>query len=194
MRQLRALAKTRERLLRYSVSAKNALHAAVDDYFPELHEIFKSMATRSLWAILERSPFPADVVLMKVSFFQELIAKNSRKKAGSAQKARALYQAARKSIGLKRVGDADRFRVKICLEEVKRTVLMLRDIDRQMKKIVKEMPSAPYLLSIPGIGPLSAAVYLGELGDPANFQQLHLQVFYSFHDEDKLRSRPLKEA
>jgi transposase len=30
MRQLRTLAKTRERLLRYSVSAKNALHAALD--------------------------------------------------------------------------------------------------------------------------------------------------------------------
>ncbi|HJW29744.1 MAG TPA: hypothetical protein VJ508_10960, partial [Saprospiraceae bacterium] len=35
MRQLRTLAKTRERVLRYSVSAKNALHAALDDYFPE---------------------------------------------------------------------------------------------------------------------------------------------------------------
>jgi transposase len=81
MRQLRTLAKTRERLLRYSVSAKNALHAALDDYFPELHKIFKSMATRSLWAILERSPFPSDVLLRKVSFFQELIAKNARKKS-----------------------------------------------------------------------------------------------------------------
>jgi transposase len=181
-RQLRILAKTRERLLRYSVSAKNALHAALDDYFPELHEIFKSMATRSLWAVLERSPFPADVVLMKVSFFQELIAKSSRKKAGSAQKASALYQAAQKSIGLKSVGSADRFRVKICLEEVKRTVLMLKDIDQQMKKVLKAMPSAPYLLSIPGVGPLSAAVYLGELGDPVNFQNARQIVKYAGYD------------
>src|SRR5208337_839461 len=118
MRQLRTLAKTRERLLRYSIGAKNALHAALDDYFPELHEIFSSMGTRSLWAILEQSPFPDDVVLMKISTLQELIAKSARKKAGAAQKARALYQAAQKSIGLKRIGSADRFRVKICLEEV----------------------------------------------------------------------------
>jgi transposase len=83
---------------------------------------------------LERCPFPDDVVVMKISFLQELIAKSSRKKAGSAQKAKALYQAAQKSIGLKRVGGADRFRVKICLEEVKRTVLMLEDIDRQIVK------------------------------------------------------------
>jgi len=103
MRQLRTLAKTRERLLRYSVSAKNALHAALDDYFPELHKIFWSMGTRSLWAILERCPFPSDVILMKISSLQELIAKSARKKAGSAQKAKALYEAAQNSIGIKRI-------------------------------------------------------------------------------------------
>lgn len=182
MRQLRTLAKTRERLLRYSVSAKNALHAALDDYFPELHEIFWAMGTRSLWAILEQCPFPGDVVLMKRSSLQELIARSSRKNAGSAQKAKALYQAAQKSIGLKRVGGADRFRVKICLEEVKRTVLTLKDIDRQMKKVLMEMPSAPHLLSIPGVGPLSAAVFLGELGNPAYFHNARQIVKYAGYD------------
>jgi transposase len=182
MRQLRTLAKTRERLLRYSVSAKNALHAALDDYFPELHEIFWSMGTRSLWAILERCPLPEDVIPMKISHLQKVIARSSRKKAGSAQKARDLYLAAQKSIGIKGVGGADRFRVKICLEEVKRTVLTLKAIDRQMKKVLMEMPSAPYLLSIPGIGPLSAAVFLGELGDPAYFHNARQIVKYAGYD------------
>jgi transposase len=182
MRQLRTLAKTRERVLRYSVSAKNALHAALDDYFPEVHGIFWSMGTRSLWAILERCPFPAEVLLMKTSSLQELIAKSARKKAGAAQKAKALYQAAQKSIGLKAIGSADRFRVKICLEEVKRTVLMLKDIDRQMKEVLMEMPSAPYLLSIPGVGPLSAAVFLGELGNPAYFHNARQIVKYAGYD------------
>jgi transposase len=182
VRQLRTLSKVRERLLRYSVGAKNALHAALDDYFPELHEIFWSMGARSLWAILERCPFPDDVVLLKISLLRDMITKSSRKKAGADQKARALYQAAQKSIGLKRVGDADRFRVKICLEEVKRTVLMLKDIDRQMKKVLKEMPSAPYLLSIPGVGTLSAAVFLGELGNPAYFHNARQIVKYAGYD------------
>jgi transposase len=182
MRQLRTLAKTRERVLRYSVSAKNALHAALDDYFPELHEIFWSMGSRSLWAILEQCPFPDDVVVMKTSSLQELIARSSRKKAGAAHKAKALYQAAQKSIGLKSIGSADRFRITICLEEVKRTVLMLKDIDRQMKKVLMEMPSAPYLLSIPGVGSLSAAVFLGELGNPVYFHNARQIVKYAGYD------------
>jgi len=182
VRQLRTLSKVRERLLRYSVGAKNALHAALDDYFPELHEIFWSMNSRSLWAVLDQCPFPEDVLSMKVSALCKLIARSARKKAGAAQKAKALKQAAKKSIGVKRIGSADCYRVKISLEEVKRTVLMLKGIDRQMKGVLKEIPSSEYLLSIPGIGPLSAAVFLGELGDPAYFQNARQIVKYAGYD------------
>jgi len=182
LRQLRTLSKARERLLRYSVSAKNSLHAALDDYFPELHGIFWSMGSRSLWAILEQSPFPQDVLFMQESTLKELIARSSRKKAGSAQKAKALYEAAQKSIGLKQIGSADRYRVGMCLEEVKRTVLTLKNIDQQLKYMLKNIPSAPYLMSIPGIGPLSAAVFLGEIGDPANFHNARQLVKYAGYD------------
>jgi len=50
----------------------------------------------------------------------------SDRNVGAAQRTKALHEAAQRSIGLKSVGDADRFRVKICQEEVNRTVLMLR--------------------------------------------------------------------
>jgi transposase len=182
LRQLRTLSKARERLLRYSVSAKNSLHAALDDYFPELHEIFWSMGSRSLWTILEQSPFPQEVMLMDVSALQELIARISRKKAGSALKAEKLIESAQKSIGIKQIGNADRYRVQMCLEEVKRTVLSLKDIDKQLKLLLKETTAASYLMSIPGIGPLSAAVFLGELGDPTHFHNARQIVKYAGYD------------
>jgi transposase len=182
LRQLRTLSKARERLLRYSVSAKNSLHAALDDYFPELHELFWSMGSGSLWTILEQGPFPQDVMLMDVSTLQELIARSSRKKAGAALKAEKLIEAAQKSIGVKQIGNADRYRVQMCLEEVKRTVLSLKDIDKQLKFLLKETSVASYLMSIPGIGPLSAAVFLGELGDPAHFHNARQIVKYAGYD------------
>lgn len=181
-RQLRTLGKARERLLRYSVSAKNSLHAALDDYFPELHELFSSMGTRSLWALLERYPFPEDVLPIKVLTLEGLIARSARKKAGAAQKAEALHQAAQRSIGLRQIGRADRYRVQMCLEEVKRTVLTLKRMDQQIKSLLQEIPAAPYLLSIPGIGALSAAIFLGELGDPAHFHRARQIVKYAGYD------------
>jgi transposase len=182
LRQLRTLSKARERLLRYSVSAKNSLHAVLDDYFPELHEIFWSMGSRSLWAILEQCPFPQDVMLMEVSTLQELIARSSRKKAGSAQKAKELYEVAQRSIGVKQIGSADCYRVGLCLEEVKRTVMTLKNIEVQLKRMLKEIPSATYLMSIPGIGHLSAAVFLGERGDPTHFHNARQIVKYAGYD------------
>jgi transposase len=140
------------------------------------------MGARSLWVILEKCPFPEDVVLMKTSILQEMIARSSRKKAGSARKAKALYEAAQKSIGVKQIGTADRYRVRMCLEEVKRTVLTLKDMDRQLKSMAKDIPSASYLMSIPGIGPLSVAVFLGELGNPAHFHNARQIVKYAGYD------------
>jgi transposase len=182
LRQLRTLSKARERLLRYSVSAKNSLHAALDDYFPELHEIFWSMGSRSLWAILDLCPFPQDVVLIKVSTLRDLIAQSSRKKTGSASKTEKLIESAQKSIGIKQIGNADRYRVQMCLEEVKRTVLSLKDIDKQLKLLLKETSAASYLMSIPGVGPLSAAVFLGELGNPTHFHNARQIVKYAGYD------------
>ena len=182
LRQLRTLSKARERLLRYSVSAKNSLHAALDDYFPELHEIFWSMGSRSLWAILDLCPFPQDVVLIKVSTLRDLIAQRSRKKTGSASKTEKLIESAQKSIGIKQIGNADRYRVQMCLEEVKRTVLSLKDIDKQLKLLLKETSAASYLMSIPGVGTLSAAVFLGELGDPTHFHNARQIVKYAGYD------------
>jgi transposase len=43
MRHLRILVKVREKIQKRDVSAKNSLHAALDDYFPELKKIFWSM-------------------------------------------------------------------------------------------------------------------------------------------------------
>jgi transposase len=121
-------------------------------------------------------------MLMEVSTLQELIARSSRKKAGSAQKAKELYEAAQRSIGVKQIGSADCYRVGLCLEEVKRTVMTLKNIDVQLKRMLKEIPSATYLMSIPGIGPLSAAVFLGELGDPTHFHNARQIVKYAGYD------------
>jgi len=181
-RQLRTLSKLRERSLRYSVGSQNTLTAVLDDYFPEIKKLFSSMKIRSLWAILERCPFPQDVLKLEVSVISEIIGKRSRRRATALEKAQNLYQAAEESIGLKCVSDADRYRMKHCLEEIKRSEVMLKDIEIQMKKILGQIPCSESLLSIPGVGPLSAAIFLGELGNPNHFRHPKQIIKYSGYD------------
>jgi len=182
LRQLRTLAHVRERIQRYNTGSKHALRAVLDDYFPELKDIFWSMKSRGLWAVLEDSPFPEDVMKIGLRRLTELLAKSSRRKGAAAKKAAELYQAARETVGLKEIGLADRYRVKMYLEEVQRSEERLKEIEKQMKKLLEEVPSAKQILSIPGVGVLSCAVFLGELGNPSNFQHAKQIIKYAGYD------------
>lgn len=182
LRQLRTLAHVRERIQRYNTGSKHALKAVIEDYFPELKGIFWSMKSKGLWAVLERCPFPMDVIELGIKGLTELIAKSTRRKESAAKKAAELYKAAKETIGLKQVGIADRYRVKMYLEEVKRSEEQLKEIEDQMKKLLKEIPYAKYIQSIPGVGALSCAVFLGELGNPFNFTNPKQIIKYAGYD------------
>ena len=181
-RQLRTLCKVRERIKRYNVGSKNTLVAALDDYFPEIRKIFWSAHSRGLWAILEMCPFPEDVLTVKILKIKRIIAKSSRRGKTAYDKAVDLHTAAKESIGIKNIGNSDRYRIKICLQEVKRTEGMLKEIEKEMKALLKQIPYAQYILSIYGMGPLSTAMFLGELGNPANFQNARQIIKYAGYD------------
>jgi transposase len=181
-RQLRTLSKVREKALRHSGSSQNTLNAVIDDYFPELKKIFSSMKIRSLWALLKTCPFPQDVLKFKISTMTEILAKSSRRRSTAAQKAHKLLEAAKESIGLKQVGEADRYRLKHFLEEVIRYEMLLKEIVQQMKRLLDKVPCSQYLLSIPGVGPVSAAIFLGELGNPEHFTHPKQIIKYAGYD------------
>lgn len=182
LRELRTLGKVRERIQRYNTGTKHALKAVLDDYFPELKEIFWSMKSKGLWGILEESPFPEDVIRTGLEKICEIIGKSSRRRKEAREKGIKVYESAKESIGLKQIGIADRYRVKIYLEEVKRSESQLKDIEKQMKKLLEQTPYAEYILSIPGIGVLSASIFLGELGEPSNFKNPKQIVKYAGYD------------
>lgn len=181
-RQLRTLAHTRERIQRLNTGAKHALKGVVEDYFPELKDIFWSMKAKGLWALLERCPFPEDVLNTSLDMLTEIIAKSSKRKAEARQKAQQIYEAAKQSVGLKHIGEADRYRLATYLEEIRHSELQLKEIELKMKALLKKIPFAEYLLSIPGIGMLTCGVFLGELGNPCHFTNPKQIVKYAGYD------------
>ena len=181
-RQLRTLAKTRERIKRYQTGAMNALRAAVDDYFPELFDVFYSVKSQGLCAVLERCPFPVDALSLGVDELYELIGKASRRRKVAREKAEQVIDAAKTSIGIKELGSGDRFRVSMHLQEVRRTETQLQEIECEMGRLLKSLPIADYLMSIRGVGLLSTAQFLGELGDPKNFTNPKQIIKYAGYD------------
>jgi len=140
------------------------------------------MKSKGLWAVLENCPFPEDVIGFGLKRLTELITKSTRRRESAAKKGAEIYQAAKETVGLKNIGIADHCRLEMYLEEVKRSEARLKDIEKEMKKLLEEVPYANNILSIPGVGVLSCAVFLGELGDPSNFKHPKQIIKYAGYD------------
>jgi transposase len=182
LRQLRTLAHTRERIQRSNTGSKHALKGVLEDYFPELKGIFWSMKAKGLWALLEQCPFPEDVLATGIDELTRLIAQSTKKKVKAHGKARQVYEAARQSVGLKHIGEADRYRVAAYLSEIRHSEAQLKEIQSRIGAILKDIPFAEYILSIPGVGVLTCGVFLGELGNPYNFKDPRQIVKYAGYD------------
>ena len=168
-RNLRTLAHVRERTRRSSIGSTHVLQAVLDDYFPELRKIFWSTKAKGLMALLAHYPFPEDVRNAGLAVITALLEPTNKRRREAREKAKQIYQAATESVGLKTIGDADRVRLAIYLEEVKRSDARIKDLERAIKELLKQIPLAVYILSLPGIGPISCGVFLGELGNPDYF-------------------------
>jgi transposase len=174
-RQLRTLAHTRERIVRSHTCSQHALKAVLDDYFPELKDAFWSMKAKGLWALLDASPFPEDI--LKAGLLVALLARSTKRKAHAREKAEKVYQAAKE-----RIGPADRMRLAVSLDEVKRSEETLKALERQITELLHQIPVADYILSILGIGLVTCGVFLGELGNPGSFNDPGQIVTYAGYD------------
>ena len=80
---------------------------------------------------------------------------------------------------------------RIALEEVRRSGAKLNELEREIKGLVKQIPLARYILSLPGTGPLSCGIFLGESGNPDYFGNPRQIIKYAGYDpkEDDSGSR-----
>ncbi len=68
------------------------------------------------------------------------------------------------------------------LEELIRINERLKLINEQLQELLKEVPESKYILSIPGVGKVTAAVFFGEIGNLSNFNNYREVVKYAGYD------------
>jgi transposase len=190
-RNLRTLAHVREKTLRSSTGSTHVLQAVLDDYFPELRQVFWSAKAKGLVALLATYPFPEDIRSAGLAVITALLETTNNRKREAREKAKQIYQAAAESVGLKTIGKADRVRLATALEGVTRSAARMKDIEREIKELLKEIPVAAYIQSLPGVGPVSCGIFLGELGNPDYFGNPRQIIKYAGYDpkEDDSGSR-----
>lgn len=167
--ELRGLSTARSGLNRRRNALKNTITAVMDEYFPEYAEVFKCpLSGKASRHILKVCPFPRYILELGEDGITAEIKKAAKRTVGK-KKAGQLVEAAKASIGADYGEESAKFKLRLMLEELELLERQAEELERRMEDALRETDCAEYLLGIKGIGVVTLAACLGELGDPARF-------------------------
>jgi len=168
--ELRVLANARNSVMRRNNAVKNTITAVLDEYFPEIRTVFKNLFTgKASRQILKSCPFPSLILEMgETGVLAEI--KKAVKRTVGIKKVRQLLEAAKESIGVEYGLASAKLRLSLLLDELGMIENHIEEVESSMERMLDATGYAEQLLSIKGIGIVTAASFLGEAGDPLRFQ------------------------
>ena len=167
--ELRGLSTTRTGLNKRKSALKNTITALMDEFFPEYAEVFKCpLSGKASRQILKSCPFPKFILALGEDGVTEEIRKAVKKTAGK-KKAVQLVDAAEDSVGVDYGEGAAKLKLRLMLEELELMEKQTEELEGEMEAALRKTDYAEFLLGIKGIGVVTLAACLGELGDPTRF-------------------------
>lgn len=163
---LRNLARFRESLKDSCADYKRQVITVLDQVFPEYDQLFSNIFGESSKAFLKTYGTPEQVVDVNTKSLATLLRKASRGRH-STEKARKIKSLAARSVGITLCSDAFAFQIKILIEEIEFTEKQIKEIEKEIGKQLKKLNSV--IQTIPGVGPATGAIILGEIGDINRF-------------------------
>ncbi len=180
------LTRYRAHLVSERTALKNRATAAADRVFPELEGCFSSRHSATSRAILSEFGTPARVAATDIRTLTRAIREASRGRHGR-EKAEEVKAAAKASVGSVWATDALAFELAHITALIGHMDEEIAALDDKIAEII-DGPMAELLRTIPGIGPVNAAVILAEVGDPARFEGPSKLYAYAGIDASKLQS------
>ena len=165
--ELRELVHLRQRLLQDFGDRVRQLHRLVDLGFPEFTRYVHGLDSERATAILH--DYPTADAFRGVSVKRLAALRYDRRHRVGLDLARTLIDAARHSVG-QHHGAAYRVQVRYACQDLDLLRRRLHEIDRDIEGKLNEHEVGRLLTTIDGIGPLTAACVIAEVGDPAHFR------------------------
>lgn len=161
---LRRLTQARERGIQRMSMIMSQLQDLVFLIFPEFMPVMKDITTRSTQHLLKHYPRPQDVVETGVEPLTQILKKVSRGRLGK-ERAEALYHAAMDSVGLREGQESIVLEIKEMVSVIEGIEKFIKELEKHMSKYLKDVPYSRFILSMKGIGEITAAGLIGEMGD-----------------------------
>lgn len=163
---LRTLTRFRTYLVESISDLKRKVVCVLDQVFPEYQSIFSDIFGKTSKEILLQFSSPIDFEVVSSETLAELLAQLSRQKVGSA-KANQLKAAASRSFGVTFAKNSFTFQLKTLIEQISFIENQVKETEAEISGIMEKLESP--ITTITGIGLVTGAAILSEIGDVSKF-------------------------
>jgi transposase len=166
--ELRPLVSLRTRLAKEQTGWLNALHQTMDVLFPEFETVFADLSRPSARLVLSRFGTVAAAQAYSPARMSRMLARDGAVRMSPA-KLKRLQAAAAESIGPLAVSTGQERSLREMLETLAALDERLARLEAEIVRLLAQLPEAEYLMSVKGVGAMTAAVILSETGGLAQY-------------------------
>ena len=166
--ELRRLTQARERNMKRRTALFNQLQDLVFISFPEFLQVMKDVKTKSARHLLQNFPAPSDIIEQGIESLALTLKQISCGKLG-LERGKALYEAAQQSVGVTEGRISVVMEIRAILDAITACDDLIALLEEEMSRHLKEIPYSGLILSIKGVGMVTTAGLIGEVGDFSKF-------------------------
>jgi len=183
--QLRELTRFRASLTDQIGDCKRKVISILDRVFPEYESLFSNVFIQTSRRLLAEALTPDEFADFDLAELAQLLAQTSRGRHGQA-KAEEIQTLARRSVGIGFLGDALRVQMSCLLQQLTLLDAQRQQLEAEITTLMDRLPQ--HITSIPGVGPVTGAIILAEIGDVQRFAAPEKLVAYAGIDPTVFQS------
>lgn len=169
--QLRRLTNARERALKSRTAMINQVQDLIFIVFPEFLQVMKDTKTKSARHLIKNHPTSESIVAMGLNNLAMILRKISRGKLGQ-KRAEDLFKGAQTSVGIQEGRESILLEIQHLVSNVENEDQFIEGLEKQMAHYLEQVPYSQSILSIKGIGKVTVAGLIGEVGDFRKFNTI----------------------
>ena len=168
--EIRDLVYSRDRIVKQHNISANRIQRWLAVHFPEYLGIYTRFDATCGLAVLEKAPLPKDIVALGIDGIRKIWHENRMRGRGVTEdRAKILVEAAHNSIGLDG-GAGTRSELYMLLEEHRLWISQLEAVEKALEETTLKVDHVEKLLAIKGVGIITIAGFIAEVGDIRRFK------------------------
>lgn len=150
------------------IRSKNRLQKWIAVYFPEYKGIYTHIDSKGGLMVLKMAPTPEEIIKLGVDGIIQ-IWKDAKLRGNGHKKAMLIVNAASQSIGLTEGLEEARMEIQDLIEDYELQLKRLEKVNSLIENLCRQVKYVDKLLEIKGIGMITIAGFIAEVGDITRF-------------------------